>query len=52
MCTYIMGYQNVTAVCWLMHGIIIRTGIKCKKIFCYMHDSICKWRIVKKAKIF
>ena len=34
------------------HGTIIRTGITCKKIPCYMRDSACKWFIVKKAKIF
>ena len=31
------------------HGTIIRTGITCKKIPCYMCDSACKWFIVKKA---
>ena len=35
-----------------MHGTIIRTGITCKKISCYMRDSACRWFIVKKAKIF
>ena len=34
------------------HGTIIRTGIKCKKIPCYMRDSGCRWFIVKTAKIF
>ena len=34
------------------HGTIIRTGITCKKIPCYVHDSACRWFIVKKAKIF
>ena len=34
------------------HGAIIRTGIKCMKIPCYMRDSPCRWFIVKKAKIF
>ena len=33
-------------------GTIIWTGITCKKIPCYMHDSACRWFIVKKAKIF
>ena len=33
------------------HGTIIRTGITCKKIPCYMRDSDCRW-FVKKAKIF
>ena len=36
----------------LTHGTIIRTGITCKKIPCYMRDSACRWFIVKKAKIF
>ena len=36
----------------LYHGTIIRTGITCKKIPCYMRDSTCRWCIVKKAKIF
>ena len=36
----------------LTHGTIIRTGIICKKIPCYMRDSACRWFIVKKAKIF
>ena len=30
------------------HGTIIRTGITCKKINCYMHDSACRWFIIKK----
>ena len=34
------------------HGTIIRTGITCKKIPCHVHDSACRWFIVKKAKIF
>ena len=36
----------------LKHGTIIRTGITCKKIHCYMRDSACRWFIVKKDKIF
>ena len=35
-----------------IYGIIIRTGITCKKMPCYMSDSACRWFIVKKAKIF
>ena len=42
-------FSNVT---YLKHGTIIRTGITCKKIPCYMRDSACRWFIVKKAKIF
>ena len=34
------------------HGTIMRTGIACKKIPCYMHDSACRWRYVKNVKIF
>ena len=34
------------------HRNIIRTGITCKKIPCYMRDSACRWFIVKNAKIF
>ena len=34
------------------HGTIIRTGVTCNKIPCYMRDSACRWFIVKKAKIF
>ena len=30
----------------------IWTGITCKKIPCYMHDSACRWFKVKKAKMF
>ena len=33
------------------HGTIIRIGIACKKIHCYMRDSAFRWFIVKKAKI-
>ena len=36
----------------LYHGTIIRTGVTCKKIPCYMRDSACRWFIVKKAEIF
>ena len=35
---------------WLCY--LIRTGITCKKIPCYMHHSACRWFIVKKAKMF
>ena len=31
---------------------VIRTGITCKKIPCYMRDSACRWLIVQNAKIF
>ena len=34
------------------HGTIIRTGITCKKIPCYMPDSACRWFIIENAKLF
>ena len=34
------------------HKTIIRTGIACNKISCYMRDSACKWIIVENAKVF
>ena len=34
------------------HGTIIRTGITCKKIPCYMRDSAGRWFIVKNVKMF
>ena len=34
------------------HGTIIRTGITCKKIPCYICDSACRWPIAENAKIF
>ena len=36
----------------LVHETIIRTGITCKKIRCYMRDSACRWLIIENAKIF
>ena len=30
----------------------MQTGITCKKIPCYMCDSACRWRIVKKLSRF
>ena len=30
----------------LNHGTAIQTGITCKKILCYIHDSACRWYIV------
>ena len=35
-----------------LHGTLIRTGITCKKIPCYMRDSGCRWLIIENAKIF
>ena len=35
-----------------MHGTIIRTGITCKNISCYMRNSACRWFIVENVKIF
>ena len=34
------------------HGIIIRTGITCKKTPCYMGELACRWFIDEKSKIF
>ena len=36
----------------MQHETIIRTGITCTKIFCYMRNSACRWRTVENAKIF
>ena len=36
----------------LNHGTMIKTGITCNKIHCYIHDSANTWFIAKKAKIF
>ena len=35
-----------------MGGMVIPVGKTCKKIPCYMHDSTCRWLIVKNAKKF
>ena len=45
---------NETYVARYYHGTVIRTGIKCKKIFCYMRDSNVKIFIsyVKHFRIF
>ena len=45
-----VALQNLSI--YYTHGTIIRTGITCKKIPCYMLNSACRWFIVKKAKIF
>ena len=34
------------------YGTIIRTGIACKKISCYMCNSACRWLIVENDKNF
>ena len=39
-------------ISYLMHESIIRAGITCKKISCYMHGSACRWLIVENSKIF
>ena len=36
---------------YLYHGTIIRTGITCNKISCYMHDSACTWLIVENGML-
>ena len=38
--------------CLLFHGTIILAGITCKKIPCYMRDSVSWWLIEENAKIF
>ena len=47
----ILSGSTLADICF-NHGTIIRTGITCKKISCYMCDSVCRWLIVKNAKIF
>ena len=34
------------------HGTIIWMGKTCKKVFCYMRDSTCRWLIVENVKYF
>ena len=36
----------------LKHGTRTQTRITCKKISCYMFDSVCKWFIVENVKTF
>ena len=48
----LFGALFLKAIILSVHGTIIRTGITCKKISCYMPDSAYGWFIVKKAKIF
>ena len=43
-------YDNIEVVIY-RHG-TKRTGITCKKIFCYMRDLACRWLIVENTKIF
>ena len=38
--------------CSLHTCVLLRTGITCKKILCYMRDSACRWLIFENAKIF
>ena len=58
-----MSYQNLQrnfqllkGTVWKLynrkHGTIIRPGITCKKIPCYVRDSAFGWLIVENAKIF
>ena len=37
------AFENKEIIFHLDHGTIIPTGIICKKIRCYMHDSACRW---------
>ena len=41
----------ITRMINVKHEPITRTGITCKEIPCYKHDSAYRWFIVKKAKI-
>ena len=50
-------FLPTTKICFcyttgFIHGTIIRTGITCKKIPCYMRDSACRWLIVEHEKYF
>ena len=48
-----MGYLMFGLIVkWPNHGIIIRTGIKCKKILWRMRDLACRCFFVKKTKTF
>ena len=52
---YHQVWMHSTYYCFVTdseHGTVIQTGIKSKKIPCYMHDSACRWFIVTKTKIF
>ena len=44
------SYSSIVGL--LYHGNIIRTGVTCKKIRCYMRDSASRWLIVENDKIF
>ena len=44
-------YSDGSCPSYSDHGTIIRRGIKYKKSPCYMHESACRWFIVKKATI-
>ena len=46
------GRRNAFHIMGGHHETIIRTGITCKKIPCYLRDSACRWLIVEYAKIF
>ena len=50
---YLVTYnQQITFMIESNHETLIRRGITCKKIPCYLHDTACRWFFVKKAKIF
>ena len=51
-CLLIERKKNWTFWGAFHHGTIIRTGITCKKIACYMRDSACRWLIAENIKIF
>ena len=47
-----LSLQNIEHLHYFEHGTIIRAGITCKKIPCYMRDSACRWLILKMLKYF
>ena len=51
-CAYSYNEYQIPFHYQLQYGTVIRTGITCKKIPCYMRDSACRWFIVGNAKIF
>ena len=44
--------ENKKVVSKNEHGAIIRRGVTCKKVHCYMRDSTCSCSIVEKGMIF
>ena len=44
--------DNSKKLIYIDRGSIIRTGIICNKISCYMRQSPCRWLIAENPKIF